>query len=90
MCVSGRSPPLAVPAAPPARAASPAPREERDCLFAESDERVTTAVFDASSLPVGASLAGPAIVEEESTTIVVFPGSTLDLTRPDVYVMTVS
>lgn len=88
--VYGRSPSLEVPAAHPDRAASPAPREERDCLFAESDERVTTAVFDASSLPVGASLAGPAIVEEESTTIVVFPGSTLDLTRPDVYVMTVS
>ena len=34
------------------------------------------------------SSTGLAIVEEESTTIVVFAGSTLTLARPDVYVMT--
>ena len=43
-----------------------------------------------AALRVGDIVDGPAVVEEESTTIVVFPRSTLALARPDVYVMTVS
>jgi N-methylhydantoinase A len=72
-----------------------APREpganaERACYFREHGEYRATPVFDASTLSAGDGIRGPAIVEEESTTIVVFPGSTLELRRPDVYVMTVS
>ncbi len=58
--------------------------------FAEYGEYRPTPVFAAASLRVGDVVEGPAVVEEESTTIVVFPGSTLALARPDVYVMTVS
>jgi N-methylhydantoinase A len=88
--VYGRSPKIGIPDDAPARTQRPEPDAHRSCLFAESGEHRPTAVFDAASLRVGDAIEGPAIVEEESTTIVVFPGSTLTLPRSDVYVMTIS
>ena len=88
--VYGRSPKIEIPDDQPFRAKRPKPHSRRDCLFAEYGEHRPTAVFDATLLSVGDTIEGPAIVEEESTTIVVFPGSTLSLPRSDVYVMTMS
>jgi N-methylhydantoinase A len=87
--VYGRSPRIGAPEAS-ARAPRRPAGEERPCYFVEYGEYRPTPVFDAALLAVGDEIRGPAIVEEESTTIVVFPGSTLDLRRPDAYVMRVS
>ncbi len=88
--VYGRSPEVATPDATTSGADLPTPTSERPAYFAEFEEYRPTPVFDASTLTVGTVVDGPAIVEEASTTIVVFPGSTLTLRRPDVYVMNVS
>ena len=60
---------------------------KRPAYFAEFGEYRPTPVFDGRRLTTGAVVDGPAIVEEETTTIVVFPGSRLHAPRPDVYVM---
>lgn len=88
--VYGRSPKVAIPETVTGHATLPEPTGERLAYFAEAGGYRPTIVFDASALPAGATIEGPAIVEETSTTIVVFPGSTLTLRRADVYVMTVS
>lgn len=88
--VYGRSPRLDVPADGRAGGGSPEPSGRRACVFAEYDEPWPTPIFDAARLRAGDAIDGPAVVEEESTTIVVFPGSTLTLRRADVYLMTVS
>ena len=88
--VFGRSQELARPDVGPTDSRRPDPDATRACLFAEYGEYRPTPVFAAASLRVGDVVDGPAVVEEESTTIVVFPRSTLALARPDVYVMTVS
>ncbi len=49
-------------------------RGERPVVF-DGRER-ETAVYDRASLPVGGELAGPAVVEGGSTTLVVHPGQT--------------
>jgi N-methylhydantoinase A len=49
-------------------------RGRRAVYFAESDGHVDCAVYDRYSLGAGAELAGPAIVEELDSTIVVHPG----------------
>ena len=88
--VFGRSPELARPDIGPTDSRRPDADATRACLFAEYGDYRPTPVFAAASLRVGDVVDGPAVVEEESTTIVVFPRSTLALARPDVYVMTVS
>jgi N-methylhydantoinase A len=86
--VYGRSPAIDVPAGDGVAPDRPSAASERRCYFEEHGEYRATPVFDGGRLAVGAALQGPAIVEEETTTIVVFAGSTLSLSRPDLYVMT--
>ena len=88
--VYGRSPEVVKPDAATAGSTLPTPSGERLAFFAEAGEYRPTPVYDASTIIVGAAVGGPAIVEEASTTIVVFPGATLTLRRPDVYVMNIS
>jgi N-methylhydantoinase A len=87
--VYGRSPAVEVPAGDGAALGTAAPVGERRCYLAEHAEYRATPVFEGSRLVLGARVDGPAIVEEATTTIVVFPGSTLRLSRPDLYVMTI-
>ena len=65
------------------------PHGGRPAYFAEFGEYRPTPLFDGNT-PRGALVDGPAIVEEETTTIVVFPGWTLRVPRPDLYVMRTS
>jgi N-methylhydantoinase A len=85
--VYGRSPAIEVPSANGRATAAPPATTERPCYFEDYGDYRTTPVFDGRRLRSGAVVEGPAIVEEETTTIVVFPGSTLRLPRPDLYVM---
>jgi N-methylhydantoinase A len=87
--VYGRSPRISVPQAQTSGPGGPSAAAGRACYFREYGEYRLTPVYDPSRVAVGDSIEGPAIVEEETTTIVVFPGSRLQLRRADVYVMTV-
>lgn len=78
-------PPLARGGADPGQAQ----RERRPAFFAENGGFVSIPIYDGAKLLVGNILAGPAIIEEETTTIVLFPGWQATLADPGVYVMTV-
>jgi N-methylhydantoinase A len=68
--------------------ASGAKLGERMALFEEYGDYIKIAVFDGERLQPGNMINGPAIIEEPTTTIVVFPGWRLELSRFGVYVMT--
>ncbi len=65
-------------AKPPLRRRSagetPAPKERRPVYFAEAGDYVDCPIYDRYGLPGGATLAGPAVVEEFDSTTVVHPG----------------
>ncbi|MGD8389720.1 MAG: hypothetical protein PVG49_21415, partial [Desulfobacteraceae bacterium] len=61
---------------------------ERAAFFKEYNGYVKVPVFDGDKLVPGNVVLGPAIVEEQTTTIVVFPGSSLRLNEKDTYAMT--
>jgi N-methylhydantoinase A len=66
----------------PATAApgSPTPRAHRRVLFEATDWQ-DCPVYDRYALPVGAQLAGPALIEERESTCVVGPGSRVEVDR---------
>ena len=78
-------PPLASGTPDPA----PAQSGERPAFFEGNNAFVTTPVYDGAKLLVGNVVVGPAIIEEITTSIVVFPGWQVRLDNPGVYVMTV-
>jgi N-methylhydantoinase A len=57
------------------RAAGSAIKGSRRAYFPEAGGFVSTTVYDRYRLPVGEALAGPAVVEEEGSTLVVGPGA---------------
>ncbi len=50
------------------------PKERRQVYYAESGGYVDCPIYDRYSLPAGAAFAGPAVVEEFDSTVVVHPG----------------
>ncbi len=70
------------PAAPQLAAggdAGAAKKGERQAIFAADGSSTSTPVYDGAILGSGARVAGPAIIEEETTTIVIEPGWTAEL-----------
>ncbi|HVQ74489.1 MAG TPA: hydantoinase/oxoprolinase family protein [Candidatus Binatia bacterium] len=61
--------------APREGASGHALRDRRPAYFHEADGFVDTAVYDRAALVVGDGFAGPAVVEEEGSTLVVGPGA---------------
>ncbi|MBI4529151.1 MAG: hydantoinase/oxoprolinase family protein [Deltaproteobacteria bacterium] len=59
----------------------------RPVYFEDLKEYVETAVYDGSSMKPGQRVAGPAIVEEPETTLVVLPGQELTLDPYQTYVI---
>ena len=57
----------------PVTAQSPQPYERRTAFFSPADA-IETPVFRRSALEPGASIEGPAIIEEKTSTIVLYPG----------------
>lgn len=55
---------------------TPVPVETRQVLFPDEATRVTTPIYDRSTLPSGAVLAGPCIVDQLDSTTVVPPDTT--------------
>jgi N-methylhydantoinase A/oxoprolinase/acetone carboxylase beta subunit len=64
-------PPVSLPANGPAE-----PKDERTVHFAAAPEGVTTGVYDRWALGAGATVAGPAIVEQADSTVVLPPAWT--------------
>ena len=80
---------LFAPPAPPDIAATPydpAPDARRDCYFTETG-RAATPIFRGAALKPGARIAGPAIIEEPTTTIVVYPGLSAALSAAGNYIL---
>ena len=84
---------VARPQLPPLASGTPDPAHaqsgERSAFFEENNAFVMTPVYDGARLLVGNVVVGPAIIEEITTSIVVFPGWQVRLDDPGVYVMTV-
>ncbi len=53
--------------------------DQRDVYFGERDGFASTAVYNRDALPPGATLQGPTIIEEMSSTTLVLPGQTAEL-----------
>lgn len=85
--VYGRSPSLRAAATTPVGDPLPPPAARRAAYFEETNSYEEVAVYGGASLGVGQSLDGPAIVEEPTTTIVVFPGSRLEVASTEAYLM---
>lgn len=60
----------------------------RDMVFSASDGARATNVFDGALLGAGDEFAGPAVIEEVTTTIVIEPGWRVSLHASGVYVLT--
>jgi N-methylhydantoinase A len=60
----------------------------RKAIFEASGKAIKTAVYDGDALGAGAVVAGPAIIEEVTTTIVIEPGWTASLHVSGSYVIT--
>jgi N-methylhydantoinase A len=58
----------------------------RACYFTETG-RTQTAIYRGGRLQPGAVIAGPAIVEEPTTTIVVYPGLSARLSAAGNYIL---
>lgn len=63
-------------------------KDRRPAIFHRSGEATSTPVYDGSKLGVGVSVAGPAIIEEVTTTIVIEPGWTASLHESGSYLLT--
>jgi N-methylhydantoinase A len=85
--VFGRFPPLAVAGGAVEGSAVPSAIAHRDCFFEEYGDYRRTPVYRGNDLLAGDAVEGPAIVEEETTTIVVFPGLVLSVTTAEAYLM---
>jgi N-methylhydantoinase A len=71
-----------------AAGARPAPVGSREVYFEASTGWTATSTYAGESLEPGAAMAGPAIIEEPDTTIVVYPGWRCRLDESHVYRLT--
>ena len=60
----------------------------RDAVFSADGKRLRTPIFDGTPLGVGATIKGPAVIEEITTTIVLEPGWTARLDASGSYLIT--
>ena len=68
--------------------AQKAVKGHRDAVFSADGKRVRTPIYDGTPLGVGASIKGPAVIEEVTTTIVLEPGWTARLDASGSYLIT--
>jgi N-methylhydantoinase A len=54
-------------------------KDERDVYFGVKDGWVLTPIYERDSLPVGARIDGPTVIEEAMSTTLVHPGQTLEI-----------
>lgn len=88
--VYGRTRPITIPAGAETFHDIQTPASERPMYFEEWSEYRPSPVYDGTTFPLGGQVIGPAVIEEPTCTIVVFPGCTLRLVHEDLYVMLVA
>ena len=64
----------------------PGTKATRTCFFGDA-ERVDTPIFRGEDLKQGADIVGPAIIEEPTTTIIVYPGMRATLSAAGDYIL---
>ncbi|MEZ5933272.1 MAG: hydantoinase/oxoprolinase family protein [Alphaproteobacteria bacterium] len=69
------------------KGAKSALKDHRGMVFSADGEIVSTPVYDGANLGAGDEIAGPAVIEEVTTTIVIEPGWSANLHDTGVYVM---
>ena len=72
----------------PGKPAASAIKAHRMAVFSADGKRVSTPIYDGSALGAGARIAGPAVIEEITTTIVIEPGWSAVLDASGSYVIT--
>jgi N-methylhydantoinase A len=82
----GRVPPLAL-RPPPAAEAPPAPAARRPVWIDTAAGRAEAAVYDGTALRPGHRLAGPAVIEEATTTLILGAGDRLAVTGAGNYLI---
>jgi len=75
-------------ALPKGKPVASALKGHRDAVFSADGKRVKTPVYDGGLLGAGAKIAGPAIIEEVTTTIVIEPGWKAVLDQSGSYLIT--
>ncbi|KAF0175247.1 MAG: N-methylhydantoinase A [Rhodobacteraceae bacterium] len=63
-------------------------KAHRDAVFSADGKRIRTPIYDGSALGAGATVKGPAVIEEVTTTIVIEPGWTAVLDESGSYLIT--
>lgn len=63
-------------------------KAHRDAVFSADGKRVRTPIYDGGALGAGATVKGPAVIEEVTTTIVIEPGWTAVLDETGSYLIT--
>lgn len=86
--VYGQQTPLLPPSLPPGGQAEAAIRTRRMMIFDTNGQQQLTPVYDGEKLGAGDSIAGPAVIEEPTTTVVIQPGWTALLHPTGSYVIT--
>lgn len=71
----------------PGKGAASALKAHRDAVFSADGARVKTPIYDGGRLGAGDTVAGPAVIEEVTTTIVVEPGWTAKLDASGSYLI---
>ena len=66
------------------------PRARRDVYFEEHDGYVPTPVYVGAALAADSRIVGPAVIEEDTTSVVVFPGTELRVDPRGFFLMQVS
>ena len=59
----------------------------RNLIFSNSGELIKTPVYDGNFLSEGHQIDGPAVVEEDTTTLVIEPGWVLELHKSGTYII---
>ena len=79
--------PFEPPEPPPAvtEVHTPLPDKTRSCFF--GDTRVDAPIYRGENLLPGAHVTGPAVIEEPTTTIVVYPGMSAQLSAAGAYIL---
>ncbi len=72
----------------PGKAADQAIKAYRDAVFSPDGSRTRTPIYEGGALGAGAEIAGPAVIEEVTTTIVIEPGWSATLDASGSYLIT--
>ena len=75
-----------MPANGTAKAYDPTPVATRSAYFGNAG-RIDTPIFRGAELKPGAQVRGPAIIEEPTTTLVVYPGMSARLSASENYIL---